>query len=221
VGHTIPTKAQGGMEIMNIDIQNQFLLSKWLYKLINEQGTCQDLLRKKYMQDNAIGQIQRKPSDSQFWVGLMNVEELFLGYGSFQLNSRTIIRFWDNIWVRNRSLKEQYPQLYRIVRHKNDIVATVFRTIPLNISFRRSLTEDTLQSWHELVTNIAYVRLNDEDDKFRWGLNQNGISKVCSMYNAMIVGNIWDNRILWKLKLLLKIKKLFVVFKQGSDTYKG
>jgi hypothetical protein len=37
------------------------------------------------------------------------------------------------------------------------------------------------------------------------------------MYNAMIIENIWDNRILWKLKLH---KNLFVVFK-GSDTHKG
>jgi hypothetical protein len=31
-------KDQGGMGIMNIDIQNQCLLSKWWYKLMNEQG---------------------------------------------------------------------------------------------------------------------------------------------------------------------------------------
>jgi hypothetical protein len=32
-------------------------MSKWFYKLINEQGICQDLLRNKYMQNKAIGQI--------------------------------------------------------------------------------------------------------------------------------------------------------------------
>jgi hypothetical protein len=31
-------KDQGGVGIMNIDIQNQCLLSKWWYKLMNEQG---------------------------------------------------------------------------------------------------------------------------------------------------------------------------------------
>jgi hypothetical protein len=36
-------KDQGGMGIMNIDIQNQCLLSKWLYELINEQGIWQEL----------------------------------------------------------------------------------------------------------------------------------------------------------------------------------
>jgi hypothetical protein len=134
------------------------------------------------------------------------VKELFLGYGSFQLNRWTNIRFWHDIWVRNRSLKEEYLHLYRTVRHKYDTVATIFRTVPLNISFRRFLRGYTLPSWHELVSNIPYVRLNDEDDKFRCGLNQNGIFIVHSMYNAMIVRNIWDNSFLWKHKLPLKIK---------------
>jgi hypothetical protein len=44
-------KDQGGMGIMNIDIQNQCLLTKWVYKLINENGMWQELLRRKYVQD--------------------------------------------------------------------------------------------------------------------------------------------------------------------------
>jgi hypothetical protein len=31
-------KDYGGMGIMNIDVQNRCMLSKWLYKLINENG---------------------------------------------------------------------------------------------------------------------------------------------------------------------------------------
>jgi hypothetical protein len=50
-------KVQGGMGIMNTDIQNHCLLSKWMYKLINKQGIWQHLLLRKYMQDKALGQI--------------------------------------------------------------------------------------------------------------------------------------------------------------------
>jgi hypothetical protein len=78
--------------------------------------------------------------------------------------------------------------------------------VPLNISFRRSLLGNTLQSWHEPVATIANVRLNDRDDVFRWGLNQNGLFTVRSMYNALTTGNVWENRLIWKLKLPLKIK---------------
>jgi hypothetical protein len=84
----------GGMGIMNVDIQNQCLLSKCLYKLLNEQGIWQDLLKReymkdkalgqrKYMKDKALGQVYRKQDDSHFWVGLMKVKDLFLGYGTF------------------------------------------------------------------------------------------------------------------------------------------
>jgi hypothetical protein len=48
-------KDQDGVGIMNIAVQNECLLSKWLYKLINEEGLWQDLLRNKYMQHKSIG----------------------------------------------------------------------------------------------------------------------------------------------------------------------
>jgi hypothetical protein len=35
------------------------------------------------MNDKAIEKVQRKPGDSQFWAGLMNVKERFLGFGTF------------------------------------------------------------------------------------------------------------------------------------------
>jgi hypothetical protein len=65
---------------------------------------------------------------------------------------------------------------------------------------------NALQSWHELVATIANVRLNDRDDIFRWGLNQNGLFTVRTMYNALMTGNVWENRLIWMFKLPLKIK---------------
>jgi hypothetical protein len=47
-----------GMGIMNIDVQNQCMLSNWLYKLINENGIWQELLKRKYMSNKSIGQVQ-------------------------------------------------------------------------------------------------------------------------------------------------------------------
>jgi hypothetical protein len=59
-----------------------------------------------------------------------------------------------------------------------------------------------------LVSKIAHVRLNEREDVFRWRLNQNGIFKVRTMCDAMTTGSIWRNRLIWKLKLPLKIKKI-------------
>ena len=44
-------KEIGGLAIKNLDIQNRCLLSKWLFKLINEEGIWQSLLRNKYLKN--------------------------------------------------------------------------------------------------------------------------------------------------------------------------
>jgi hypothetical protein len=58
------------------------------------------------------------------------------------------------------------------------------------------------------VATIVNVRLNEREDTFGWGLKQDGMFTVRTMYNATMMINIWENKFLWKLKLPLKIKKL-------------
>jgi hypothetical protein len=65
------------------------------------------------------------------------------------------------------------------------------------------------------VAKIVDIQLNEEEDNFRWSLNQNRMFKVNSMYKAMIVRNVWENSLLWKLKLLLKIKKFLWYLNKG------
>jgi hypothetical protein len=92
----------------------------------------------------------------------------------FNINNEVNIRFWKDRWIGMVPLKQQFPTLYRIVRHKHDSVAPVFRVVPLNISFRRSLLVDNLAQWFNLVAKISHIRLNDREDGFRWGCIQNG-----------------------------------------------
>ena len=81
------------LDIKNLDIQNRFLLSKWLFKLINEEGIWQSLLKKKYLKNETTAQVQKKPGDSHFWAGLMKVKDTFLNIESFPLNDGNQIRF--------------------------------------------------------------------------------------------------------------------------------
>jgi hypothetical protein len=54
------------------------LLSKWIIKLINEDGLWQQLLKNKYLKGRTLSQVDRKKGDSQFWSGLMEVKNLVL-----------------------------------------------------------------------------------------------------------------------------------------------
>ena len=49
-----------GLDIKNLDTQNRCLLSKWMFKLINEEGIWQSLLRNKYLKNQTIAQVEKK-----------------------------------------------------------------------------------------------------------------------------------------------------------------
>jgi hypothetical protein len=55
--------------------------------------------------------------------------------GHFRVENSNLIRFWEDKWIGDSTLKDQYPNLYNIVRKKSAIIADVFNTRPLNVSF--------------------------------------------------------------------------------------
>ena len=111
-------KDQGGLGIQNLELKNIALLSKWLYRLLTIDGTWQQILRNKYLGNKPLVQVQWKSGDSHFWASLMKVKTNFLKFGTFIIKDVSQIRFWEDAWLGNRSLHEQYPQLYNIVRKK-------------------------------------------------------------------------------------------------------
>ena len=64
----------------------------------------------------------------------------FFEQGSFAVGNGENTRFWEDIWLGDIPLKDQYPSLYNIVNVRNVIVADVLSFEPLNIRFRRTLS---------------------------------------------------------------------------------
>jgi len=163
-------KIQGGLGIQNLDILNKCLLSKWLFKLLNEDGLWQELLRNKYVKDKTLGSCVKKSTDSHFWKSLMNVKDIFMGFGSFKVKDGSQSQFWFDTWVGNKPLKDIFPALFNIVRRKQDSVAQVHSSSPLNISFRRNLVGANLRDWQRIVNSLQ-VNLHEERDIFVWALH--------------------------------------------------
>ena len=57
-------KDQGGLGVLNLDVHNKCLLSKWLFKLLNRDGVWQQLLKSKYLRDKTLTRVQYMPGDS-------------------------------------------------------------------------------------------------------------------------------------------------------------
>jgi hypothetical protein len=96
----------------------------------------------------------------------MKVKASFLVHGSFCLNNRKQIRFWEDKWLDIFSFQHQYPSLYNIVRRKNATVESVLSTMLLNVSFCRFLNQNNLVLWNDLVGRVMHMRLNDHADVF-------------------------------------------------------
>jgi hypothetical protein len=82
------------------------------------------------------------------------LKKIFFSFRSFQLQDGRVIRFWEESWLGTTTLKEQYPNLYNIVRRKDATVAEILGSRPFNISFHRSLVTGNLHNWHDLVLEL-------------------------------------------------------------------
>jgi hypothetical protein len=155
-----------------------------------EEGMWQSILKRKYICPKALSQVLWKPGDSHFWAWLMAMKKIFFGLGSFSIKYGLEIRFWEDKWLGNATLREQYPALYSIVRHKGDTIAEVMETSPPNVAFRRDLSGQRLVSWHALLQRLANIQLQPRHDEFRWNLHENGKFSLASMYNALILPDV-------------------------------
>jgi hypothetical protein len=81
----------------------------------------QELLRNKYIKDKTLGSYTKKPTDSHFWKGLMNVKDTEFWF--IQSERRVTDSFLDGLG--NQPLKDRFPALFNIVRRKQDSVARV------------------------------------------------------------------------------------------------
>jgi hypothetical protein len=97
------------------------------------------MLRKKYLKVKTLSQVERQKGDSHFWAGLMEVKNLVIERGRFQVIDGSQTRFWEDLWLRREPFSVKYPALYNLVEKKNLSVAQVLSTTPLNVSFRRAL----------------------------------------------------------------------------------
>jgi len=66
IKYSLQAKVYRGDWILNLETHNICLLSKWLFKLLNEDGMWQNVLRGKYVKNKCITQMGRRPGDSHF-----------------------------------------------------------------------------------------------------------------------------------------------------------
>ena len=72
----------------------------------------------------------------------------------------------------------KFPSLYYVVSNKQMMVADVFASSPINLSFRRNLVGNNRELWFQLVERLMLVQLTNEPDQFIWKLTPSGVFSV-------------------------------------------
>jgi len=106
------------------------------------------------------------------------------------IKDRSQARFWEDIWLGNTPLREQYPQIYNIARGNQDTVEAVLSASPPNVSWWRDHFGNKLVMWNNLASRLATIALTQEDDEFTWNLNSIGVFSVKSHYQGLINQNV-------------------------------
>lgn len=96
-------------------------------KLLTEVGAWQTLLCNKYFGPKAwLRHDGWNPGNSHFWKKLMAAKKHLFRFGSFAIKDGSEIRLWQDKWLGNATLREQYPTLYcifvvRMIKDKQEI----------------------------------------------------------------------------------------------------
>jgi hypothetical protein len=120
----------GGLNIRSLRRFNEALLRKWLWRFgVEREALWRQVVMVKY---GALeGGWASKMSTGTYGVGLWKF--IRSGWNKFsqmlkyEVGDGTRIRFWDDVWCIDSPLKSAYPELYRIARAKDAVVADNFQ----------------------------------------------------------------------------------------------
>lgn len=75
------------------------------------------------------------------------------------------IRFWEDVWIGNQSLAEQFPNLYNLTFSRNVTVARVFSRGWGSVRFIRTLIGGNLDKWKAIKDLCKDIQLSDQPDE--------------------------------------------------------
>ncbi|WVZ50186.1 hypothetical protein U9M48_001463, partial [Paspalum notatum var. saurae] len=172
---------------LNNSHKKKYRLEKW-HLLCNEEGMWQELIKNKYLKGKPLESLECQ---------------------------RPLSKLREVQTCQREPIKVLGGQMLTLFAKKHTTVADVFRSSPLNISFRRGLVGNKLQEWHNLVANLMFVNLEEGNDTFVWGLDKSGSFSVKSMYNSLINNGIVVSQEIWHFRIPLKIKIFLWFLKRG------
>jgi len=197
-------KKFGGLGIPNLRELNMCLLGSWL-KRYQEGGekTWKLLLDFKYNTSDPNILCSSSRGASNFFKGIMwAAKAAKLGY-MWKIGNGQKVKFWEDNWLGSSSLAIQFWKLYEIVNEKSHTVCELWDGTTLRCSFRRTVSDQLMNDWNEVVQLASTISFSFEEDTMIWRFSSNGIYSSQSLYKIINFRGVMPVHIsaVWSLKI--------------------
>lgn len=134
----------------------------------------------------------RSSGSSQFWKGLHKVKHLFNWGAQHKVRDGRNTLFWHDYWTGEIHLRIKYSRLYDFCQNKHTNIGDCFDGEEWTISMNRSLTEDDLGSWEQLMDDLqsALPAREARGDIVSWKLENSGQFSTKSLYRFITHGGV-------------------------------
>jgi hypothetical protein len=168
------------------------------------------LLKKKYLGDSTLRQVNYRNGDSHFWQGLLEGKSLFLSCCKFQIGDGRSVSFWEDNWLGDFTISASFPRLFAISLEPSITVRKAFDNGLDNMRFRRAIIGVRKELWINLKKLCVNVSFSNEQDGLYWLLTDSGQFTTKSFYLALQNYGSVPQKFLWKLKSPCRLGHLFV-----------
>jgi hypothetical protein len=204
-------KDQGGLGVLNLDIQNKALLLKNLHKFFNNHDIpWVHLVRESYYSGGNLP--TNNMGASFWWKAHIKLLDLYKTMARCKIGNGKSANFWTDLWDEN-CMHQKFPHLVSFAKHTDWSVERVIHTEYLEDLFHLPLSQQAFEEFQnlEVVCQNAFTVVqegNSDTWSYIWGNAEFSSKKA---YQAMIgfspAPKIFS--ILWKSSCQAKHKFFF------------
>ncbi|KAA0058105.1 LINE-1 retrotransposable element ORF2 protein [Cucumis melo var. makuwa] len=212
-------KEEGGLGISRLQVTNQALLSKWLWRYHSEPNSLwRRLIHIKYKGKHP-GDLPSNISSSSSkapWRSIINNIDWFKSNQGWNLNNGDQISFWYSNWSPEGCLSTAYPRLFALSIDKESSIKDVWNSNnnQWEITFRRKLNDRELSTWQKILENLPIPRTNRGPSKPTWIPDSKKLFSIASAKSCIShqpdrpVANprVKLLELIWKTHVPMKIK---------------
>jgi hypothetical protein len=200
------TKNQGGLGVLNLELQNKALLLKQLHKFYSKaDAPWVQLVRNLY--GDRVPHSQAKKG-SFWWRDIFSLVDDYQSVTQCSIGEGTTVLFWKDFWSSGELLCDKFPRLFSYVIDEDISVASIHASTDFSSHFSLRLSNEAYQEFQHVSQLLIEVPLSNntiDQKKFAWGGSNYASAKFYHFLFAQLPTNT-ALKALWKSKLLSKLK---------------